>query len=72
MEFIINFLSICGTYSNLVCYIIFGFQNDDDDRKRKKEWYGMVGHFLTQCSTNFTSMGRLCGHLHSQKIIYTL
>jgi hypothetical protein len=35
------------------------------EREKIKEGYGMVGHFLTQCySTNFTSMGRLCGHLH--------
>lgn len=34
-------------------------------------WY-MVGHFLTQCSTNFTSMGRLCGHLHKEKEFSTL
>jgi len=35
--------------------------------RENKEGYGMVGHFLTQCSTNFTSMGRLCGHLHKKK-----
>jgi len=35
--------------------------------RENKGGYGMVGHFLTQCSTNFTSMGRLCGHLHKEK-----